>query len=211
VGSGLFIIFSERERKKILTKNFLKKTKSHSPIRSLNKIMNNKNFSRIEEIEYKYLKTYLQGLLIVNDKITMAHSIESRTPLCDNELVKFANSISPKYKLHKNELKYLLKESMRSKLPKEIYEQPKTGFTTPFSLWIRKELKDYIYNILLDERTRNRGIFKIGYVKKMLDKFCNKKSDTLFDLVTAHKIWALLSIELWFRIFIDPQKNIKNF
>src|SRR3989344_7187101 len=133
----------------------------------------------------------------------MAHSIEARTPFCDNEMVDFANSIPIKFKLYNHELKHIIKKSMKRDLPSLHYRLPKKGYPTPFSLWIRKDLRKCIYSVLLDERTKNRNIFNLDYVKRLLDAHCNGKSDGLRDLVNAARIWSILNVELWCRIFID--------
>lgn len=152
-----------------------------------------------------YLKTYLPSLFIIEDKLGMAHSIEARIPFCDNELVEFALSVPIEHKLYNNELKHIVKEGMKSRLPAELYKRPKLGFPTPLSLWFRKELKKFIYDILLDEKTISRGIFNGNYVKKLLDRHCSSKTDTIVDLVNANRIWSLVNIELWFRVFIEKQ------
>jgi len=199
VRPGLFTIFNKSQRDKILTKQFKKSTANHNPISTINI----PKLSRLNSIQYNYLKTYLPSMLIVTDKVTMAHSIESRVPVCDNELVDFATKLPMEIKLYKKELKHIIKRAMKGKLPSSLYNRPKTGFQTPLSLWFRKDLKSFIYNILLDEKTKQRGIFNMKEVKHLLDRHCNARTDTLFDLVNAAKIWSLLNVELWFRIFID--------
>lgn len=208
VKDGLFILFNDKERKKLLTRDFHKKIEGHSPVKTIEKYIKNKNLSDSDKAQYLYLKTYLPFSFIMNDKLGMAHSIEARIPFCDNELVEFSNSIPLKYKLYNNQLKYIIKKSMEKELPPIIYKQPKRGFSTPFPMWIRKELKDFIYGILLGEKTRKRGIFNIDYIKKMLDKHCSSNQDLLWDLVVAAKVWSLLSIELWFRVFIDDVQTL---
>jgi len=203
VRPGLFIIFNQNQRKRLFTSNFYQRIKSYQPVKTVELYLQGKNISNADRAQYLYFKTYLPSLLILEDKMGMAHSIEARTPLCDNKLVEFAHSIPWEYKLYGGELKHLIKHTMRGLLPDILYQQPKKGFPTPFSLWIRGELKDYIYETLLDKRTWDRGIFNQKYVKKLLDRHCNSKSDTLLDQVNAARIWSLLNVELWFRIFID--------
>ena len=203
VSYGLFTIFSKSQRKKLFTKEFYEKVKDYDPTSTIEKLLSKKNLSNSDRVQYLYLKTYLHSHFIFNDKLSMAFSIESRIPICDIELTKFANSVPMDYKLYNNELKYIIKEGMIEYLPEEIYHQPKRGFSTPFSLWIRNELKEYAYDTLLGDKAKKRGIFNLDYVKKILDKHCSSDNDTLFHLVSATKIWALLSLELWFQVFID--------
>lgn len=214
IRDGLFIIFNKKERRKLFTKEFYKKIENHSPINTINKYIGNKRLSNSDKAQYLYLKTYLPFFFLMNDKLSMAHSIEARVPICDNELTEFATSIPMKYKLYNNQSKYIIKKAMEKELPSIIYKQPKRGFFTPFSLWIRKELKEFVYDILLDKRVEKRGIFNMNYIQELLDKHCSSNKDTLWNLVISAKIWCLFIIELWFRIFIDedPQllKKIKN-
>lgn len=205
VKHGLFIMFNKRQRKKLLSKSFYEILPRKNTISVLRKYTRKDLTSLADQAQYLYLKTYLPALLVVEDKMGMAHSIEARTPFCDNELVNFANSVPMKFKLYNHELKHLVKQSMKQDLPSILYHQPKKGFPTPFSLWIRKDLKRYVYSILLSERAGKRGIFNQGYVKKLLDEHCSRTTDGLLDLVNAARIWSLLNIELWCRIFIDGE------
>ncbi|MEW6095271.1 MAG: asparagine synthase C-terminal domain-containing protein, partial [bacterium] len=200
---GLFIMFDKNERKRLFTNEFYSQMKDYDSLGTIRKILNGKKLNRVERSNYLYLKTYLPTLFILEDKVGMAHSIEARTPICDNELVDFALSLPVKYKLYNNELKAIVKEGMREKLPLILYEQPKKGFPTPFAIWFRKQLKQFAYDILLGEITRRRGVFNMRYIKELLDRHCNLKTNTLYDYTRANKIFSLLTIELWFRIFID--------
>ena len=203
VKHGLFIMFNKKQRKQLLSKQFYDSLPGKNTVYVLNKYHRKDITSVTDKAQYLYLKTYLPSLLVVEDKMGMAHSIEARTPFCDNELVDFANSVPMRFKLYNNELKHLVKQSMKSDIPSILYHQPKKGFPTPFSLWIRKDLKEYVYSVLLGERARSRGIFDQRYVKKLLDNHCNSSKDGLRDLVNAARIWSLLNIELWCRVFID--------
>ncbi len=205
VRHGLFIMFNKRQRKKILSKDFYEGLTNKDTTSVLQKFQRKDIISLTDKIQYLYLKTYLPSLLVVEDKMGMAHSVEARTPFCDNEMVDFANSIPLRFKLYNHELKRIVKQSMKPYLPAMLYDQPKKGFPTPFSLWVRKDLKRYIYSILLSERTRNRKIFNHQEVKKLLDAHCRSRKDGLKDLANAARIWSLLNIELWCRIFIDGE------
>src|SRR3989338_7829321 len=166
VKHGLFIMFNKKQRKQLLSKQFYDSLPGKNTVSVLNKYHRKDITSVTDKAQYLYLKTYLPSLLVVEDKMGMAHSIEARTPFCDNELVDFANSVPMRFKLYNNELKHLVKQSMKSDIPSILYHQPKKGFPTPFSLWIRKDLKEYVYSVLLGERARSRGIFDQRYVKK---------------------------------------------
>jgi len=204
---GFFIIFNERQRKRLFSQGFFDGLNGYEPVQSLTKHYH-KDYDAIQNLQALYIKAYLPSMLIVEDKISMAHSIEGRIPFCDNDMVSLSMMAPLDVKLHNKTLKYLIKEGMREKLPGIYYSQPKKGFPTPLSLWLRKELKQYTYSLLLSERTAARKIFNQDYVKKLLDRHCSRKSDGLLDLVNAARIWDLINIELWFRLFIDKEKKM---
>ncbi|MEK6940127.1 MAG: asparagine synthase (glutamine-hydrolyzing) [Nanoarchaeota archaeon] len=205
VKHGLFIMFNKRQRKKLLSKQFYQGLPDKNTVSVLEKFCRPDLKSQTDKIQYLYLKTYLPSLLVCEDKMGMAHAIEARVPFCDNEMVDFANSIPLKFKLYGHELKHIIKQSMKKDLPSIHYHQQKKGYPTPFSLWLRKDLKEYVYSVLLSERTKQRGIFNQKYVKKLLDAHCGRSKDGLMDLVNAARIWSLLNVELWCRIFIDGE------
>ena len=89
-----------------------------------------------------YLQAYLNGLLVVEDKISMAHSLESRTPFLDNEMLKLSFSIPQSLKLYNGNLKAIVKEGGKDWLPEILYNEPNRGFPTPLNKWLRGPLKN---------------------------------------------------------------------
>ncbi|MEM2963195.1 MAG: asparagine synthase (glutamine-hydrolyzing) [Candidatus Anstonellales archaeon] len=203
--TGLFVLFDENERRLLLTNDFYEKTKNFSPKKELEKEVGKADLYDPEYLTRLYIKCYLPSLFFVEDRVGMAHSIESRTPLCDNELVALSCSIPIERKLHKNRLKYIVKEAMKGILPEILYRQSKKGFPTPLADWFRRSpIKDYVYSIFTSDKFKSRGIFNPDYCLHLLNSHC--KSKPLFldsELVTANKLWSILMVELWFRTFID--------
>ncbi|MCD4760044.1 asparagine synthase (glutamine-hydrolyzing) [archaeon] len=196
IKNGIFIAFPEKEKIKALTKEFLHKTKEYSPEKEVKKVLKNyENLTEIEKLQLLYMKTYLPSLFIAQDKMEMAHSTEARVPLCDNELVDFSLSIPIEQKLKNNELKGIIKNSMKGIIPDILYSQEKRGFPTPLGNWLKQGLDKYFEEVLLSEKAIKRNIYKKKYVKKLLKKT---------DFWSVNKLWCLLNIELWHRIFIDP-------
>ena len=151
-----------------------------------------------ERLTLTYLKYYLPALFTVEDKISMAFSLESRTPLCDNEMLDFALSIPLSMKLSKHELKHIPRTAMKGRLPDFIYKLPKKGFPTPLRYWFKNELKSYIRDYLLDNYAYI-NIFKIKEVEKVISNFQNSKLNTPFNEIAAHKIWILLNLIIYFK------------
>lgn len=151
-----------------------------------------------DKLLYHDLKAYLPGLLQVEDRTSMAVSLESRVPLLDYRIVEYAAGIPPEIKVKNGNMKYILKKAVRGLLPDEIIERnDKKGFPTPINVWFKGKLSGYLKNILLDERTLSRGLFD----RKALSGLLSSKVDNSWTL------WALLNVELWFRTFIDDFKR----
>jgi asparagine synthase (glutamine-hydrolysing) len=148
---------------------------------------------------YTYLKLYLPSLFIVEDKISMAFSLESRTPLCDNELLQLALSIPLSQKLTNFELKHVPRVSMKDKLPGFIYHLPKRGFPTPIKRWFKNELKGFVKSFILDNY-KEIDYFKKSKVEKLINKFQNSSFTTPYDEIKAHRLWILLNLVIYNKI-----------
>ncbi len=155
-------------------------------------------------------ETFLNGLLVTEDKISMAHSMESRVPFLDNDLADLAWRIPSSAKLHLDKLvnsgndhiessegKLCLRRAMEDLLPREFLHQQKQGFSPPDENWYRGPSMDYIKEILLDKRTLERPWFDAEFVKAKLDEH--------FDGRRNHRllVWSLLSVEWIQRHFAD--------
>ncbi len=152
----------------------------------------------IDQLLYLDINTYLpEDLLVKMDIATMANSLEARVPFLDHQLMEFSATIPSNLKLRGRIAKYILKETFKTFLPEVIFKRRKMGFGVPVSRWFRNELKDYIYEILLDRRTLGRGYFTREGVERLLNDHITLRYDH------SSKIWALLFLEMWFRVFID--------
>jgi asparagine synthase (glutamine-hydrolysing) len=152
----------------------------------------------IEQLLYLDINTYLpEDLLVKMDIATMANSLEARVPFLDHHFMEFIATIPPRLKLKGTVTKYILKEAFSDFLPQPILTREKMGFGVPVSRWFRDELRDYVYEILLEPRTLNRGYFKREGVERLLKDHIELRYDH------SSRIWALLFLEVWFRVFID--------
>jgi asparagine synthase (glutamine-hydrolysing) len=113
-----------------------------------------------------YLQAYLNGLLVVEDKISMAHSLESRTPFLDNEMLELSLSIPQSLKLHNGNLKAIVKEGGKDWLPEILYNEPKRGFPTPLNKWLRGPLREWFINKMTGEAKWSSHLFKSEWLKK---------------------------------------------
>jgi asparagine synthase (glutamine-hydrolysing) len=129
---------------------------------------------------------------------SMAVALEGRSPLLDHEMLELTAKIPSNLKLKGfNNKKYIFKKALENFIPKGVMHRPKMGFGVPIDVWFRGELKEYAYDLLLSEKFINRGIFKKNAVERLLDK--HTKTNVSF----AYHIWALITLELWFREYFD--------
>ena len=142
-------------------------------------------------------KTLLPALLQVEDRMSMAHGVEARVPFLDHPLVEFAATIPANIKFRDGELKRLLKSVFSNKLPSAIRDRKdKMGFPVPLNLWIKNggPARDFIGDLLGTERAKTRPYLAEGLsVDAVLDS----------QSIYGRNLWALLSLELWHRQFID--------
>lgn len=136
-------------------------------------------------------------LLARGDKTSMATSLEARVPLLDHKLVEFAASLPPSLKLKRLTRKYLLKKVSQQWLPEEIINRKKEGFPTPIAVWIRNEVRPFVRDLLSPDTIRRRGLFNTESITTLLDEHESGFADH------GAMIWALISIELWQRRFLD--------
>ncbi len=153
----------------------------------------------LDRLLYTDIKTYLVELLMKQDQMSMAASIESRVPFLDHKLVEFAATLPDVWKLQGWTTKRVLREAMKGLLPESILNRPKMGFPVPFAAWTRGSWNALTREILLDRRTRERGLFDAAAVDGLLRSHAAGRTDG------GDRIWSLLNLELWHRTFIDGE------
>lgn len=158
-----------------------------------------KTKNKMDQCLFADFTTYLpDDLLVKVDIDSMAVSLEGRSPFLDHELLELTAQIPFDLKLKgSNNKKYILKEALRGLVPGEVMFRPKMGFGVPIEIWFRGELKDYVKNILLSEKALARGLFKKEAIKDIIDEH----ADTQIN--HAHRLWALITLELWFQEYFD--------
>ncbi len=159
----------------------------------------NGHSTTLDRLLYTDLKTYLVELLMKQDQMSMAASIESRVPFLDHHLVEFATALPPRMKLRGLTTKWILRESVKALLPREILTRKKMGFPVPFSIWLRGRGAGLARDVLLDSRARQRGITDPAAVSALIDAHASGAADS------GDALWSLLNLELWYRTFIDGE------
>lgn len=172
-------------------------TNSYSPIENISDSAQ----SAYERVLLTYLKVYLPGLLVVEDKISMAHSLESRTPFLDNEILDLSLSLSPDVKLTGGALKAIIKAKARDQLPAALFSLPKRGFPTPLSRWLRGTLADWLRQRLTGPDSRLNKIFLPEFVASEVEHYIGswRRGIRPLDEIQTHRMWMLLCLESWLR------------
>ena len=155
--------------------------------------------STLDRLLYADMKTYLVELLMKQDQMSMAASIESRVPFLDHHLVEFASRLPARMKLRGFTTKRILRQAVRDILPVEILRRKKMGFPVPFGSWMRGPWKDVAREVLLDVRSRQRGVIDPLAVERLMSAHAAGTTDG------ADAIWTLLNLELWYRTHIDGE------
>ena len=151
----------------------------------------------LDRLLYTDIKTYLVELLMKQDQMSMAASIESRVPFLDHYLVEFATALAPRMKLRGLTTKWILRQAVKGLLPREILDRPKMGFPVPFSLWMRGRWAQAARDVLFDRRARERGLVDHPALAQLM------QAHAAGTAAAGDTIWALLNLELWYRTFVD--------
>ena len=144
-------------------------------------------------------KTFLNGLLVVEDRVSMAHSLEARVPFLDNGLADLAARIPSALMCSGGEGKPVLRAAAAGLLPDDIVRGKKQGFSPPDRSWYRGPTMDYIRAILLDDRSLSRGWFEPDAIRRTISEHIEGRVNHRLLL------WSLLSFEWWNRLFLDGE------
>ncbi|PYV94279.1 MAG: asparagine synthase (glutamine-hydrolyzing) [Acidobacteria bacterium] len=153
----------------------------------------------LHRLLYTDIKTYLVELLMKQDQMSMAASIESRVPFLDHVLVEFAATIPAEFSVHGLAGKHILKTAVEDLLPKSIVHRQKMGFPTPWASWLSGSHLDQLESMLLEPRTTARGLFKREVIQRLFAEHRAQRRDH------GNRIWRLLNLEIWMRVLLDGE------
>lgn len=157
--------------------------------------------SFLDRMTHFDFKTLLPALLQVEDRMSMAHGIESRVPFLDKNLVEFVATMPANVKIKDGNLKYILRNAMKDYVPKEILQRKdKMGFPTPFAKWAKNETRDYILDVMSSQRALNRDFVNN---RKVIDKIDGEGAFT-------RNLWGFFCLELWQSIYIDRASEYRK-
>ncbi|MFL6656111.1 MAG: asparagine synthase (glutamine-hydrolyzing) [Sulfurifustis sp.] len=153
----------------------------------------------LERMGHADLQTYLVELLMKQDQMSMAASIESRVPFLDHELVEHVAAIPGRYKVRGWRTKAVLRAALRDVVPRAILERPKAGFPTPVGGWLRGPFAGLLDEFVCGPRASARGLFEPTFVRRLVDEHRHGMRNH------ADRLWLLMNLEIWQRIFLDGE------
>ncbi len=176
----------------------------YSPFETFKTIFDGNNVGKesyFDKMTHFDFKTLLPALLQVEDRMSMAHSIESRVPFLDHPLIEFVATMPSNIKFKDGTLKMVLVNAMKDTLPEQVINRKnKMGFPVPLNEWLQTDLKDFINDLFGSTNFKQRSYFNQSEIAKGLN----------FENKFGRKIWGLLSLEIWHQNFHDKQADFKK-
>ena len=153
----------------------------------------------LERMSYVDLQTHLVELLMKQDQMSMAASIESRVPYLDHELVDLVGAMPGQFRLHGWETKAVLRNAVRHLIPNEILTRPKMGFPVPLGRWLQGPYWPMVKDLVLGPRALARGLFNPACVRRLAEEHRSGRR------LHTDRLWLLMNMELWQRLYLDGE------
>lgn len=201
-----FSVFSRSLQQQLLTRDAMERMGTIDPYAGVRDVLHDTDAqSLLDRLLYADIKTYLHELLMKQDQMSMAASVESRVPFLDHKLVEFTSSLPERLKLRGWTTKYVLRQSMKGVLPPAILDRPKMGFPVPLGKWFRGAYASVLDEYVLSSRAADRGIFQPDFVRSLVDQHQRGVANH------SERLWSLVNLEMWFRRFIDGENAGSHF
>jgi asparagine synthase (glutamine-hydrolysing) len=196
-----FAVFPLAAQRRLLTPETVERAGSGAdPYAGVRRVIAETDASTLlNRLLYADTKTYLHELLMKQDQMSMAASIESRVPFLDHKLVEFTARLPERLKLRGWTTKYVLRRAMKNVLPEAILTRSKMGFPVPLGSWLRGRHRGVLDEYVTSERARERGIFDAGFVGQLVAEHVAGVCDH------SPRLWALINFEVWLRRFFDGE------
>ncbi len=194
-----FAIFNQHMQSELLTDDAQARIRNLNPFERMTDFFESANANEtLDRILYTDMRTYMAELLMKQDQMSMAASIESRVPFLDHKLIEFTSRLPVNMKLRGNETKWILREAMKDLLPREILSREKMGFPVPIGQWLRYQYRYLVDEYILSERALSRGIFNPDFVRYLV---AQHDAGANHDL----RLYFLLNFEIWYRQNIEGE------
>jgi asparagine synthase (glutamine-hydrolysing) len=195
-----FAVFKRSDQDQLLTRDTIHRTGGIDPYAGVRRVLADTDAeSLLDRLLYADIKTYLHELLMKQDQMSMAASVESRVPFLDHKLVEFTSSLPERLKLRRWTTKYVLRQSMKDVLPEQILTRPKMGFPVPIGAWFRGAYSQVLDEYVLSSRAMERGIFNVQSVRTLVNQHQRGEANH------SERLWSLVNLEIWLRRFIDGE------
>jgi asparagine synthase (glutamine-hydrolysing) len=193
-----FAVFSDAGRRRLLAKERIDAV-DHDPYAAGLRCYQEGSGGSLERMSGADLQTYLVELLMKQDQMSMAASIESRVPFLDHELVEHVAALPARLKLRGWRTKAILRRALADVIPRRILQRRKMGFPVPIGRWLRGPFWPVVRELVLAPRSLDRGLFDIGAVCRLADEHRAGLADH------GDRLWLLINLEIWQRTFLDGE------
>src|SRR2546421_2426003 len=200
-----FAVFSRASQLGLLTPEARERIGEPEPYRVVTEYLERTDArGLLDRLLYVDMKTYLHELLMKQDQMSMAASIESRVPFLDHKLVEYTARLPRRLKLRGWTTKYILRRAMKGVLPEEILRRPKMGFPVPVGAWFRGRFRHVVDEYVLGERAASRGLFDSVFVREVVARHQSGAEDH------SERLWSLVNFEMWLRQFVDGETTCEK-
>jgi asparagine synthase (glutamine-hydrolysing) len=155
----------------------------------------------LDRLLYADIKTYLVELLMKQDQMSMASSIESRVPFLDHTFVEFSARVPARLKIRNGSGKYIVKKAVEDLLPLDIIYRKKMGFPTPLRAWLMDPKAEPLFGLLRDPD----GLLASLVDRSALDHLLTRHQRGFID--ATDRIWRLLNLQVWGGLFFTGRRN----
>ncbi len=195
-----FAVFTRSNQDQLLTPETIDRMGGIDPYAGVRRALSETDAnSLLDRLLYADIKTYLHELLMKQDQMSMAASVESRVPFLDHKLVEFTSALPERLKLNRWTTKYVLRQSMKGVLPEQILTRPKMGFPVPIGAWFSGAYTHALEEYVLGSRAMDRGIFNPEFVRTLVSQHQRGEANH------SERLWSLVNLEIWLRRFIDGE------
>jgi asparagine synthase (glutamine-hydrolysing) len=186
--------FPPSHQRMLLTPDAFVAANSHNPFSVIDNYLSHIPIQHeLDGIIYLYCKLYLQDDILVKvDRTSMANSLEVRAPFLDVNVVEFVNTIPHDLKLRGFTTKYILRQAMQSKLPRDIVNRRKKGFGIPIADWFKNELKPVLLDLFQESKLKQQGLFQPEFVRNLMHAHFTGRADN------RKQLWTLFMFEKWY-------------
>jgi asparagine synthase (glutamine-hydrolysing) len=195
-----FAVFGRQAQTSLLSPAAAARVRGVDPYEAYHQALSDTNAKTLlDRLLYADTRTYLHELLMKQDQMSMAASIESRVPFLDHPLVEWVSKLPHSLKLRGVTTKWILREAMKNRLPAPILARRKMGFPVPVGTWFRGEWRGLLDEYVTGGRAMERGLFDPASVQRLAAEHQSGMRNH------SERLWALLTLEMWQRIFIDGE------